>query len=195
MSFGLLDIMKRRTALRIIALSALSAGLDAWGATPGMHSDERASWAAGDYKLQFFTPAENDLLDQVMEMIMPADGQSGGAHAAHVSLFADRIVSTGTAAANVDLFANQAVSSDLQKSEWRKGLQLFREEAAKSSLAEALARAAAGEANPQTDLERFFVKLKQMTLVGYYSSEVGIHQDLEYQGNTYFYDFPECSHH
>jgi hypothetical protein len=37
--------------------------------------------------------------------------------------------------------------------------------------------------------------LKQMTLAGYYSSEVGIHQDLEYQGNTYVYDFPECSHH
>jgi hypothetical protein len=112
-----------------------------------------------------------------------------------VSLFADRIVSTGTAAANVDLFANVAVSADSQQSEWRKGLQLFREEAAKSSLAEVLARASAGEANPQTDLERFFVKLKQMTLAGYYSSEVGIHQDLEYQGNTYVSDFPECTHH
>ena len=64
------------------------------------------AWAAGDYKLQFFTPAENDLLDQVMEMIIPADGQSGGAHAAKVSLFADRMVSTGTDAANVGLFAN-----------------------------------------------------------------------------------------
>jgi hypothetical protein len=189
--------MKRRTALRIIALGALATGLDAWGATQGTHSDERAvwAWAAEDYKLQFFTPAENDLLDQVMDMIVPADGHSGGAHAANVSLFADRIVSTGTAAANVDLFANVAVSADSQQSEWRNGLQLFREEAAKSSLAEVLARASAGEANPQTDLERFFVKLKQMTLAGYYSSEVGIHQDLEYQGNTYVYDFPECTHH
>ena len=187
--------MKRRTALRIIVLSALSTSLDAWDTTWGTHSDQRAAWAAGDYKPQFFTPAENDLLDRVMEMIMPADGQSGGAHAAHVSLFADLIVSTGTDAANVDLFANLAVSSDSQKSEWRNGLQLLKEEAAKSSLAEALAGASAGEANPQTDLERFFVKLKQMTLVGYYSSEIGIHQDLEYQGNTYFYEFPECTHH
>lgn len=145
--------------------------MDAWGA-------ERAAWAAGDYKLQFFTPAENDLLDRLMEMIIPADGQSGGAHAAKVSLFADCMV-----------------SSDSQKSGWRKGLQLFKEEAAKSSLAEALARASAGEANSQADLERFFVTLKEMTLVGYYSSEIGIHQDLEYQGNTYVYEFPECTHH
>jgi hypothetical protein len=157
-----------------------------------MQPDERAAWTAADYKLQFFTPAENDLLDQVMEMIIPADSQSGGAHAAKVSLFADRMVSTGTDVLNVDLFANRTVSSDLQRSEWRTGLQMLKEEAAKSSLAETLARASAGEAKPQTDLERFFVTLKQMTLVGYYSSAIGIHQDLEYQGNTYVYEFPEC---
>jgi hypothetical protein len=51
-----------------------------------------------------------------------------------------------------------------------------------------------GEARPQTDLERFFVTLKQMTVVGYYSSEIGIHQDLEYQGNAYVSEFPECTH-
>jgi len=187
--------MQRRTALRIIALSALATGLDPWGVTQSTDSDERTAWAAGDYTLQFFTPSENDLLDQAMEIIMPADAHSGGAHAAHVSLFADRIVSTGSAAANVNLFANVAVSSDVQKSEWRRGLQLLREEAAKSSLADALARASVGEANPKTDLERFFVKLKQMTLAGYYSSEIGIHQDLGYRGNTYVYDFPECTQH
>jgi hypothetical protein len=189
--------MKRRTVVRIIALSALSTYSDTWGAIFATQTDKRAAWAwaAGDYKLQFFTPEEHDLLDRVMEMNIPADGQSGGAHAANVSLFADRIVSTGSAVANVNLFANQMVSSDSQKSEWRRGLQLLKEEAAKSSLAEALARASAGEAKPQTDLERFFVTQKQMTLVGYYSSEIGIHQDLEYQGNTYVYDFPECTHH
>jgi hypothetical protein len=189
--------MERRTVLKIIALSALSTQLDAWGAMFATPSDKRAAWAwaAGDYKLQFFTPAENELLDQVMDIIIPDDDHSRGAHAASVSLFADRIVSTGSDVANVDLFADQTVSSDSQKSEWRKGLQLFQEEAAKSSLAEVLARASAGEAKPQTDLERFFVTLKQMTLVGYYSSEIGIHQDLQYQGNTFVYEFPECMHH
>jgi gluconate 2-dehydrogenase gamma chain len=189
--------MKRRTVLKIIALGTLSAHLDAWGAISATSSDKRAAWAwaAGDYKLQFFTPEENDLLDRVMDLIIPADSHSGGAHAANVSLFADRIVSTGSDVANVDLFVNQSVSSDSQKSEWRKGLQLFQEEAAKSSIPEVLARASAGEAKPQTDLERFFVTLKQMTLAGYYSSEIGIHQDLEYQGNTFIYEFPECTHH
>ena len=86
-------------------------------------SEKRAAWAwaAGDYKLQFFTPEENDLLDRVMDLIIPADAHSGGAHAANVSLFADRVVSTGSDVANVDLFTDQTVSSDSQKSEWRKG--------------------------------------------------------------------------
>jgi hypothetical protein len=188
--------MKRRTVLKIIALGTLSTHLDAWRAMLATSSDKHAAWAwaAGDYKLQFFTPAENDLLDRVMDLIIPADDHSGGAHAANVSLFADRMVSTGSDVANVDLFVNQTVSSDSQKSEWRKGLQLFQEEAAKSSIAEVLARASAGEAKPQTELERFFVTLKQMTLAGYYSSEIGIHQDLEYQGNKIVYEFPECTH-
>jgi len=187
--------MQRRTVLKIIALSALSTQLDVLSAMlPPTQSGERAAWAAGNYKLQFFTEAENELMDQLMEMIIPADNHSGGAHAANVSLFADWVVSNGCNIANADLFANSSISSDLQKSEWRKGLQLFKEEAAKSSTADILTRAAAGEANPQTDLEHFFVTLKQMTVVGYYCSEVGIHQELEYQGNIVLPEFPECAH-
>jgi hypothetical protein len=189
--------MKRRTAIRIIALSTLSTQLEAWGAVFATQADKRATWAwaPGDYKLQFFTQEENDLLDGAMEIIIPADDQSGGAHAANVSLFADRVVSAGCSVANVNLFGNQIVSSEAQKSEWRKGLQALKQEVAKSSLSDTLARTSAGEANPRTDLERFFVVLKQMTIAGYYSSEIGIHQDLQYQGNTYVYDLPECTRH
>ena len=42
------------------------------------------------------------------------------------------------------------------------------------SLIEVLDKAAADEENPKTDLERFFVVLKGMTIYGYYTSEVGI---------------------
>jgi Gluconate 2-dehydrogenase subunit 3 len=185
--------MQRRTILKIIALSALSHHVDGWGAMFPPQSEERSAWTAGDYKLQFFTVAENEVVDQAMEIIIPNDAHSGGAHAAKVSLFADWAISTGINVRNVDLFANGNVSSDLQKSEWRSGLQSLKEEAARSSLADALGRAATAEAAPQTDLERFFVTLKQMTVVGYYSSEIGIHQELEYQGNIVFTDFPECT--
>ena len=76
----------------------------------------------------------------------------------------------------------------------RDGLRLMREEAAGSSLADALRKASANEADPKTDLEHFFVELKAMTVNGYYTSEIGIHKDLEYVGNKYLGAFPGCTH-
>ena len=73
--------------------------------------------------MQFFTEDENRLLDQLMEMIIPADDHSPGAHEAQTNLFADLMV---------------ASSSDAVKKQWQDGIRLIREEAAGSSLAEAL---------------------------------------------------------
>ena len=166
--------MHRRQAVKIVALGALvPAAWDRIGAAGEPH----LAWATGDYRLQFFSEEENRFLDQLMEMIIPADEHSPGARAARVSLFADRMVSAGDAE---------------EKRRWRTGLKLMRDQAAAGSMADALAKAAAGESDPQTDLERFFVILKLMTVDGYYTSEIGILQDLNYQGNTYLARFPGC---
>lgn len=172
--------MKRRTAIKIVALAALAPKLDALGAGV-CHPAAGTAWSAMDYKLRFFTAEENKLVDQLMEMIIPADHHSPGAHAAKASLFADLMVAT---------------SRDAVKTQWRNGLRLMREEAGQSSLASlaaALAKASAHEGTSQTDLERFFTTLKNMTVNGYYTSAIGIHQDLQYQGNTYLPAFPECA--
>ena len=36
--------------------------------------------------------------------------------------------------------------------------------------------------------------VQQTTIDGYYTSAIGIHQDLEYQGNTALAEFPGCTH-
>lgn len=165
--------MKRRTVLKIVALGAIVP--TEWHTG---EENEALAWAAGDYRLRFFTAEEASLTDKLMEMIIPADKHSPGAHAAEVSLFADLMVAT---------------SSDDVKAEWRKGLRSMQAEAAGSSLAEALAKVAKHEGHPQTELERFFTTLKEMTVNGYYTSAIGIHQDLRYQGNTYLPSFPGCT--
>jgi len=38
----------------------------------------------------------------------------------------------------------------------------------------------------------FFQKLKEMTIDGYYSTEIGLVQELGYQGNDYLREFPGC---
>jgi hypothetical protein len=170
--------MERRTALKIIGAGAVAPKL-AVSTVTRCHGGESPQAVAAPHVLQFFTPEENQLLDQLMEMIIPADEHSPGAHAAQVSLFADLMVST---------------SSEEVKRHWRAGLQLIRAEAERTTLATALENSARGEDKPANELEHFFVSLKQMTANGYYTSSVGIHQDLQYQGNTYLSEFPGCTH-
>jgi len=168
--------MKRRQAIKIVTLGALAAS-----ATEGIVTRvaEGCAWAPGDYRLAFFSEEDNRLVDELMEIIIPADAHSPGAHAAQVSLFADMMISTSHAA---------------EQRQWRQGIQAMRDEASRSSAAQALAKAAASESHPEADLDRFFVALKRMTVDGYYTSEIGIHQDLNYQGNTYLSAFPGCDH-
>jgi hypothetical protein len=40
----------------------------------------------------------------------------------------------------------------------------------------------------------FFKTLKDMTIDGYYSSEIGLIQELGYKGNTFLAEFPGCQH-
>ena len=172
--------MERRTILKIAALTALSQKLNALPCTAISHIQaSQAAPATSAYMLQFFTQEESQLLDQLMEMIIPADSHSPGAHEAGTNLFADLMVAT---------------SNDAIKKQWRDGIRLIREQAMSSSLADALRKAATNEENPRTGLERFFVLLKQMTVNGYYTSATGIHKDMEYVGNTYLAAFPECTH-
>jgi hypothetical protein len=172
--------MERRAVLKIVALTALSQKLNALpGAAMGQMEAAPAASTDTAYTLQFFTEEQSRLLDQLMEMIIPADDHSPGAHEAKTNLFADLMVAT---------------SDNAVKQQWQDGIRLIREEAMGSSLAEALGRAAANEENPKTDLERFFVLLKRMTVNGYYTSATGIHKEMEYIGNTYLVAFPTCTH-
>jgi hypothetical protein len=44
----------------------------------------------------------------------------------------------------------------------------------------------------KTPLEAFFVTAKQATIFGYYTSEIGIHQELRYKGNKILLEFVGC---
>jgi Gluconate 2-dehydrogenase subunit 3 len=114
-----------------------------------------------------------------MEMIIPADGHSGGASEAKAPAFADLMVSTG---------------DEVTKRTWRNGIHLLEKASSETSLDLVLARLATKEKNPETELEKFFSILKLATVRGYYTSWIGIHQDMEYQGNEYRTSAPACNH-
>jgi hypothetical protein len=45
-----------------------------------------------------------------------------------------------------------------------------------------------------TDLPevRFFIELKRLTVRAYYTSKIGIHDELEYKGNRILQEFAGC---
>ena len=164
--------MNRRTVLQILPLAALPArAADFCTANGGSRFE--------NYTFVVFTPAEAELAASLMEMIIPADENSPGAKQARTAAFADLMLSIGP---------------ENDRKHWRDGLELFRLEAARTSLEAGVAKAAEEEENPRSDLARFFVSLKRMTVDGYYTSPVGIHQDLKYQGNDHLAASPRCDH-
>ena len=130
---------------------------------------------------KFFTPEEFALVDELSEMIIPTDAQSGGARAAGV-------------AAYIDSRLAEAFEPD-QGVKWRDGLKaveaLSQELNGKTFLASTpeqrlavLTSMAAGESDPKTPAEGFFKQVKGATIGAYYTSKVGIHDDQQYKGNV-----------
>ncbi|MGH9768570.1 MAG: gluconate 2-dehydrogenase subunit 3 family protein [Blastocatellia bacterium] len=135
---------------------------------------------------RFFTQAEFAMVDELSELIIPADDHSPGARAAKAAGYIDqRLAETW---------------EEESKREWREGLKLIdrisNEMSGKSFMRASpeqrvalLERIAQNEANPQNPEEKFFVELKSRVAHAYYTSKIGIHDELEYKGNTYLREF------
>jgi gluconate 2-dehydrogenase gamma chain len=168
----------RRTLLQLLPAALVSHSV-AGEIHDHCGSPEPPEQPTAPYRYQFFSQEEAALFDSVAERIIPADEHSPGAHDARVPEFADLMVSTGP---------------DYMKEDWRNGLRLLATELKESNLETWLEHVSENEDNPQTVLEIFFRTMKEMTINGYYTSDIGIHQDLKYQGNTYVTAFPGCEH-
>jgi len=159
----------RRDLIRIGAGAAL--------AVPRLFADEAP---------KFFTPAEFAMLDELTEILIPEDSHSPGARAAKV-------------AAYIDARAAEAFEQK-ERDNWRAGLKLvdalsgklhnlgFMEASPQQRIA-ALQHMAKNETKPKTAEEVFFGELKHATVRAYYTSKIGIHQEMEYKGNVMLEQF------
>ncbi len=177
--------MERRLVLKLIAAGFAAPGLDAGSSLVSL-----APLQAAASQPQFFTASEFAAVDRLSDLIIPTDEQSGGASAAKVSTY-------------IDVMLSEASSS--AQTEWRQGLQAVDAECNKrfenpfngltpdqqGGMLNAMAQ---NEGNPATAIQRFFAPLKRMTIDGYYTSKIGIHDDLRYVGNTAVAEFQGCTH-
>ena len=168
--------MTRRELIKLGAGAVVATGFVGWDAS---------SFAQAGAPL-FFTKEEFALVDELTELIIPADVHSAGARAAQVAAYIDFRLS--------ESFEEQP------KILWRDGLKLveqisheingksFLESSAEQRVA-LLTRISQNEAKPVKPEELFFRELKSRTARAYYTSKIGIHDEMEYKGNTYLKEF------
>ncbi len=188
----------RRALLKIVAGSAgaainlpglrgvLSHGMKSVGGEAG--SSSVAELQA--FSPKFFSSQQVQTLAALSDLIVPDDEHSPGARAARVYEYVDTIVGE---------------SDSKMKQLWADGLAAL-DASAKAQYGTAFVECTAAqqvalldkisrnEDHPVSVEEQFFVAVKRATIDGYYTSVIGIHQDLEYQGNTASADFPGCQH-
>jgi hypothetical protein len=137
----------------------------------------------------FFSPAQHALVDELSETIIPADSHSGGAKAAKVADYIDQ--------------ALRESFDDAEKALWREGLRLVdvmsqhyngKSFADSSQEGKTAVVKVLSDNEHMTDLPevRFFVALKRLTVRGYYTSKIGIHDELEYKGNRILQEYVGC---
>jgi hypothetical protein len=145
-------------------------------------------------QLRFFKPEEFETVEILTEMIIPTD-EKPGAREARVASYIDFIT-----------FASAEFQPGLQR-EWIEGL----------SLLDALSHSKYGQAFreisppqrqqlleemslPEHDSKAahpgfgFYRLVKEMTVEGFYSSQVGLMEALEYKGLTFQNSFAGCTH-
>jgi hypothetical protein len=152
---------------------------------PAPHTQVTETKSAG----HFFTATQHTLVEELSETVIPGDSHSGGAKAAKVADF-------------IDQYLRETVD-DTQKALWREGLRLIdlmsRHYNGKSFVAASPQErievlTILSDNHEMTDLPevRFFKDLKHLTVRGYYTSKIGIHDELEYKGNRILPEYVGC---
>jgi hypothetical protein len=168
--------LTRRDMIKLGAGAAIAASVVGWDA---------GAFGQGTTPM-FFTKEELALVDELTELIIPADDHSPGAKAALVASYID--------------FRLSESFEETPRTLWRDGLklieQLSQEMHLKSFLASTpeqriglLTRISQNEMKPVKPEELFFKELKSRTARAYYTSRIGIHTEMEYKGNVSLKEF------
>jgi hypothetical protein len=168
--------LTRREMIKLGAMAVAMTGLDR----------NKLLQAIQDKTPLFFTKEEFALVDELTELIIPADDHSPGAREAQAAAYIDFRLS--------DSFDDQP------RTLWRDGLKLIeqisQEMHGRSFLActpeervALLTRISQNEASPVKPEELFFRELKSRTARAYYTSKIGIHNEMEYKGNVSLKEF------
>jgi hypothetical protein len=192
--------VSRREAIKTLGAGVIASlpvlGSSASAQNKGMadHANHQAPKAAGAAKkaapLKFFTEAENKTLIELSERIIPADDNSPGAKEARVSEYIDTVANIANEQTRKDWRDGLAAINKMSRDKFGKDFA----DATEAQQVDLLTEISKNERAPKTTEEKFFKMVKNATIDGYYTSEIGIHKELKYRGNTYLKEFTGCTH-
>jgi len=205
---------ERREILRYIGIASIAAtfpGFSRWRfACPADPSHAHAAPVAdSSYKPLFFSPDQFGLVEHIAEMIIPAD-DTPGAKAAGVAEFIDFMVANRVAVSPRDEIRSSADAirqGDDAQVQFVGGIDWVNARS-QSEFGKLFLDCTAGQQNglleelayktkfkPTTETGRgFFELMRDYTVVGYYTSKVGL-QSLGYPGlRTVWPKMPGCTH-
>ena len=190
--------IERRDMLRVLAMAAAAGqfpGFHRWAFACAHHGEgDVIPLAAARYTPQFFTADEYATVDRLTALILPTD-ETPGAREAGVSEFIDFMVAHDKAIQYdfrfglgwLDMHAKQAHQRAFRELDPSQQTALLQPLAARVSKQDALAHPGLEEGRA------FFTRLRRYTLMGFYTSRIGLEQ-LGYPGLQIYTEVPECPH-
>jgi glucoside 3-dehydrogenase (cytochrome c) hitch-hiker subunit len=161
------------------------------GRVASHHPSPSTSGKGTPWTPKFFSAHQNETVSTLAELIIPQT-ETPGAKAARVNEFIDLILSEETAKVQQE-FLRGLEWMDLRSKELFKVPFIDLAVEQQTKLLETVASDENRSAAEQVGVA-FFKDFRARTIFAYYTSEVGIHQELQYKGLDYLTEFPGCRH-
>jgi hypothetical protein len=192
--------VNRREALRRLAAGAVGAATSPmWGETlialARQHAHTQSASAALSATVwtpKVLTPHQNETVVTLTELIIPQT-DTPGAKATNVNRFIDWVLSEAPPAERDKFVAGLAWIDDQSRSRYQKEFVAASAEQ-QTALLTPLADEANQPAKDATTGATFFQAIKSMTISGYYSTQVGLQQELGDDGIMVWAVFKGCDH-
>lgn len=191
--------VSRRDALRRLATGAVGAAtsplwvesLSALAREQAHGRTARAAVVAQDWTPRALTAWQNEAVTTLTELIIPAT-DTPGAKAARVNRFIDQVLVDAPAAQRDAFFQGLAWMDTRSKALFGKDLV----SASPAEQTDLLTRVSSDRNQAAADRigREFFQALKSMTISGYYSTEIGLRQELGDDGQLFHLEFKGCEH-
>jgi gluconate 2-dehydrogenase gamma chain len=184
--------IQRREVLRILGTAAVAAhfpGFSKWGIACGHIGNAALQIKPAHYQPQFFSAAEYAAVERLADIIIPSDS-TPGAKEAGVAEFIDFMVAHTPDDQYPFRMGVAWLNARAEQVSGKPFVELTGEQ--QNSLLEPLAfkdKARPGEEDGRT----FFVLMRNYTVTGFYTSEIGYKQ-LDNPALKFYSESPQCPH-